>query len=291
MTSSSFHVYDTTLRDGCPQGGISLSLAERIDLARILDDSGVTFMEGGWAGANPADTTFFEAARFGSPPAAQASDLARRSALLDDFTAVVDSQMADVRMRILDHDTNGTARVRASIDTTDGNLGWTTVGVGGGLVAAAQEALVGACRWGLVCRSSAADDESREVLPDPAAQQHHPPNPSESGAFMRILTAVLWTLFGVLQFVLAITVLGANPLIAALFAVAGLALLFGLFRRLDAAFLGGVLAALAAPVAVGLTGIEQFEWIHHVVRWTLVALMLVLWARFWRAVPTVAEAG
>lgn len=105
---------------------------------------------------------------------------------------------------------------------------------------------------------------------------------------MRILTAALWTLFGALQFVLATTVLGANPLIAALFAVAGVALLFGLFRRLDAAFLGGVLAALAAPV--GLTGIEQFARIHHVVRWALVAVMLVLWARFWRAVPTVAGA-
>lgn len=105
---------------------------------------------------------------------------------------------------------------------------------------------------------------------------------------MRILTAVLWTLFGLLQFVLAAGLFGTNPLIAAVFAIAGAAMLFGLYRRVDAVFLLGVLAALAGPVAVGLTGIEPFELIHHAVRWTVVALMLALWARFWRAAPPVA---
>ena len=97
-----------------------------------------------------------------------ALDLALRSALLDDFPAVVDFRMADVRMRVLDRDTDSGARVRASIDTTDGDLVWTTVGVGGDLVAAVQEALVGAYRWGLACRITAAEDEFLRVG-EPAA--------------------------------------------------------------------------------------------------------------------------
>ena len=57
------HVYDTTLRDGTQQEGLSLSVADKLTVARHLDDLGVGFIEGGWPGANPKDTEFFRRAR------------------------------------------------------------------------------------------------------------------------------------------------------------------------------------------------------------------------------------
>ena len=54
-----FHVYDTTLRDGAQQEGLSLSVADKLSIAGHLDDLGVGFIEGGWPGANPKDTEFF----------------------------------------------------------------------------------------------------------------------------------------------------------------------------------------------------------------------------------------
>ena len=52
-------VYDTTLRDGSQGEGISLSLADKLKIARQLDRLGVPFIEGGWPGANPKDVQFF----------------------------------------------------------------------------------------------------------------------------------------------------------------------------------------------------------------------------------------
>jgi 2-isopropylmalate synthase len=58
-----FHVYDTTLRDGAQQEGLSLSAHDKLVVARHLDELGVGFVEGGWPGANPKDTEFFRRAR------------------------------------------------------------------------------------------------------------------------------------------------------------------------------------------------------------------------------------
>ncbi|MGZ4591876.1 MAG: citramalate synthase, partial [Actinomycetes bacterium] len=58
-----FHVYDTTLRDGAQQEGLSLSVADKLAIAGHLDELGVGFIEGGWPGANPKDTEFFARAR------------------------------------------------------------------------------------------------------------------------------------------------------------------------------------------------------------------------------------
>src|SRR5215212_8581713 len=63
MTSDLFHVYDTTLRDGAQQEGLNLSVADKLAIARQIDDLGVGFIEGGWPGANPKDTDFFQRAR------------------------------------------------------------------------------------------------------------------------------------------------------------------------------------------------------------------------------------
>jgi len=56
-------IYDTTLRDGAQTEGISLSLDDKLRIARRLDDFGVAFIEGGWPGSNPKDVEFFERAR------------------------------------------------------------------------------------------------------------------------------------------------------------------------------------------------------------------------------------
>ncbi|GAA3043475.1 citramalate synthase [Streptomyces olivoverticillatus] len=57
-----FHVFDTTLRDGAQREGINLTVADKLTIARHLDDFGVGFIEGGWPGANPRDTEFFRRA-------------------------------------------------------------------------------------------------------------------------------------------------------------------------------------------------------------------------------------
>lgn len=56
-------LYDTTLRDGTQREGLSLSAADKIRIARMLDDLGVAFIELGWPGSNPKDVEVFERAR------------------------------------------------------------------------------------------------------------------------------------------------------------------------------------------------------------------------------------
>ena len=55
-------LYDTTLRDGTQREGISLSLEDKLKIARRLDDLGVHYIEGGWPGSNPKDVEFFRRA-------------------------------------------------------------------------------------------------------------------------------------------------------------------------------------------------------------------------------------
>lgn len=52
-------IYDTTLRDGSQQEGISLTVNDKLRIAALLDDLGVAFIEGGWPGALPKDDEFF----------------------------------------------------------------------------------------------------------------------------------------------------------------------------------------------------------------------------------------
>jgi 2-isopropylmalate synthase len=55
-------IYDTTLRDGSQQEGLSLTVADKLRVAEQLDHLGVTYVEGGWPGANPKDAEFFRRA-------------------------------------------------------------------------------------------------------------------------------------------------------------------------------------------------------------------------------------
>src|SRR5436305_322913 len=56
-------LYDTTLRDGTQGENITLSLADKLRVARMLDEYGMPYIEGGWPGSNPKDIEFFRAAR------------------------------------------------------------------------------------------------------------------------------------------------------------------------------------------------------------------------------------
>jgi 2-isopropylmalate synthase len=60
MTASArIQLFDTTLRDGQQTPGIDFSLAEKIEIASMLERLGVDYVEGGYPGANPVDTAFF----------------------------------------------------------------------------------------------------------------------------------------------------------------------------------------------------------------------------------------
>jgi 2-isopropylmalate synthase len=55
--------FDTTLRDGTQGEGISLSVDDKLAIARKLDEFGIDYIEGGWPGSNPKDEAFFARAR------------------------------------------------------------------------------------------------------------------------------------------------------------------------------------------------------------------------------------
>jgi len=55
-------IYDTTLRDGSQQEGLSLTVDDKLRVAEQLDHLGVQYIEGGWPGANPKDEEFFQRA-------------------------------------------------------------------------------------------------------------------------------------------------------------------------------------------------------------------------------------
>ncbi|MBX3062857.1 MAG: citramalate synthase [Anaerolineae bacterium] len=63
QTQTQVLIYDTTLRDGTQREGISLSLEDKIKITKLLDEFGVSYIEGGWPGSNPKDATYFQAAQ------------------------------------------------------------------------------------------------------------------------------------------------------------------------------------------------------------------------------------
>ncbi|ETD84540.1 citramalate synthase [Rhodobacter capsulatus] len=61
MAKERLFLYDTTLRDGQQTQGVQFSVPEKIAIAQALDEIGVDYIEGGWPGANPTDSDFFDA--------------------------------------------------------------------------------------------------------------------------------------------------------------------------------------------------------------------------------------
>jgi len=91
MTKERLYLFDTTLRDGQQTQGVQFSTSEKIRIAEVLDTLGIDYIEGGWPGANPTDSEFFEA-----PPKTRATLTAfgmtkrtGRSAENDDVLAAV----------------------------------------------------------------------------------------------------------------------------------------------------------------------------------------------------------
>ncbi|OYX45530.1 MAG: citramalate synthase [Rhodobacterales bacterium 32-67-9] len=61
MTKERLYLYDTTLRDGQQTQGVQFSVADKVQIAQALDTLGLDYIEGGWPGANPTDSDFFDA--------------------------------------------------------------------------------------------------------------------------------------------------------------------------------------------------------------------------------------
>ncbi|MBG1270676.1 citramalate synthase [Nostoc sp. WHI] len=59
ISSPQLWLYDTTLRDGTQREGLSVSIEDKLRIAKRLDQLGIPFIEGGWPGANPKDVQFF----------------------------------------------------------------------------------------------------------------------------------------------------------------------------------------------------------------------------------------
>ena len=56
------YLFDTTLRDGAQTQGVDFTVADKVAIAKALDELGIDYIEGGWPGANPTDDSFFEEA-------------------------------------------------------------------------------------------------------------------------------------------------------------------------------------------------------------------------------------
>ncbi len=91
MTRTRLSLFDTTLRDGQQTHGVQFSTPDKHLIAETLDALGLDYIEGGWPGANPTDSAFFDAA-----PKTRATFIAfgmtkraGRSAANDDVLAAV----------------------------------------------------------------------------------------------------------------------------------------------------------------------------------------------------------
>ena len=60
MSKEKIYIFDTTLRDGAQTQGVDFSIDDKLKIAEALGNLGVDYIEGGWPGANPTDTEFFQ---------------------------------------------------------------------------------------------------------------------------------------------------------------------------------------------------------------------------------------
>ena len=59
MSKDKVYIFDTTLRDGAQTEGVDFTVNDKVKIAKSLNDLGVDYIEGGWPGANPTDTDYF----------------------------------------------------------------------------------------------------------------------------------------------------------------------------------------------------------------------------------------
>ncbi|RYH03461.1 citramalate synthase [Salipiger sp. IMCC34102] len=91
MSRERLYLYDTTLRDGQQTQGVQFSTDEKLRITQVLSDLGVDYIEGGWPGANPTDSDYFDAVGQTTPTLAAfgMTKRAGRSAENDDVLAAV----------------------------------------------------------------------------------------------------------------------------------------------------------------------------------------------------------
>jgi 2-isopropylmalate synthase len=119
MTRERLYLFDTTLRDGQQTQGVQFSTEDKHQIATALDALGVDYIEGGWPGANPTDSEFFNA-----PPQTKATFLAfgmtarsGRSADNDDVLAqVLNANTKAVCLVGKTHDFHVTTALGISLD-------------------------------------------------------------------------------------------------------------------------------------------------------------------------------
>ena len=63
MSRERIYLFDTTLRDGQQTPGVDFSVEDKSAIAAMLDEFGIDYVEGGYPGANPTDSAFFEKKR------------------------------------------------------------------------------------------------------------------------------------------------------------------------------------------------------------------------------------
>jgi len=60
MKRERIYLYDTTLRDGQQTQGVNFTVDNKLHISKALDELGIDYVEGGWPGANPTDSDFFD---------------------------------------------------------------------------------------------------------------------------------------------------------------------------------------------------------------------------------------
>ncbi|MEH2022428.1 citramalate synthase [Nostoc sp.] len=93
-SSPQLWLYDTTLRDGTQREGLSVSIEDKLRIARRLDQLGIPFIEGGWPGANPKDVQFFW--QLQENPLKQAEIVAFCSTRRPNSTAATEPMLQDI---------------------------------------------------------------------------------------------------------------------------------------------------------------------------------------------------
>jgi 2-isopropylmalate synthase len=125
MTRERLHLYDTTLRDGQQTQGVQFSTPEKVRIAQALDALGIDHIEGGWPGANPTDSAFFDAApkTRATMTAFGMTKRAGRSAENDDvLAAVLDAGTPAVCLVGKTHDFHVTEALGVSLEDNLGNI-------------------------------------------------------------------------------------------------------------------------------------------------------------------------
>ena len=119
------YLYDTTLRDGQQTQGVQFSTAEKKQITQALDDLGIDYIEGGWPGANPTDSAFFDEApkTRATMTAFGMTKRAGRSAENDDvLAAVMNAGTSAVCLVGKAHDYHVTAALGISLDENLENI-------------------------------------------------------------------------------------------------------------------------------------------------------------------------